>query len=42
MKSFLPIAIAAFVLTGCLDQKAWIQKFAPKDDDQLLDNFSIQ
>jgi hypothetical protein len=27
------------LLAGCLDQKAWIQKFAPKDDDELARRF---
>lgn len=39
MKSLLPVLIAAFVLVGCIDQKAWIQKFAPKDDDQFARQF---
>jgi hypothetical protein len=39
MKRFLPIALAAFVLAGCVDQKAWIQKLAPKDDDQFARQF---
>jgi hypothetical protein len=39
MKSLLPVVLAAFVLTGCIDQKAWIQKFVPKDDDALARRF---
>ena len=39
MKSILPIAFAALVLTGCFDQKAWIERFAPKDDDQFARQF---
>jgi len=39
MKSFLPILLVALALTGCIDQKAWIQKFAPKDDDQFARQF---
>jgi hypothetical protein len=39
MKSFLPIVITAFVLAGCVDQKAWIQKFLPKDDDAFARRF---
>ena len=27
------------LLAGCLDQKAWVQKFAPKDDDELARRF---
>ena len=39
MKWLLPVGLAAFVLTGCIDQKAWIQKFAPKEDDQFARQF---
>jgi len=39
MKRFLPILLAALAVTGCIDQKAWIQKFAPKDDDQFARQF---
>jgi hypothetical protein len=39
MRSFLPIALAVFALVGCVDQKAWIQKFAPKEDDQFARQF---
>ena len=39
MKWFLPILPVALALTGCIDQKAWIQKFAPKDDDQFARQF---
>ena len=39
MKSVLPMVIAAFVLSGCIDQKTWIQKFASKDDDALARRF---
>ena len=39
MKWFLPILLAVLVLAGCIDQKAWIQKFAPKDDDQFARQF---
>lgn len=38
-KSFLPIVFATLVLTGCIDQKAWIQKFVPKDDDAFARRF---
>lgn len=39
MKLFLPVVIAAFLLAGCIDQKAWIQKFAPRDDDEFARQF---
>jgi hypothetical protein len=39
MKAFLPIVLSALVLAGCIDQKTWIQKFAPKDDDQFAQRF---
>jgi hypothetical protein len=39
VKSLLPVVIAAFVVAGCVDQKAWIRKFAPKDDDQFARQF---
>ena len=39
MKRFFPMALAVFVLLGCTDQKAWIQKFAPKEDDQFTRQF---
>jgi len=33
------IAITALALTSCVDQKAWIQKFVPKDDDAFARKF---
>jgi hypothetical protein len=39
MKPFLPIALAAFLLAGCFDEKQWIQKVAPKDDDEFARKF---
>jgi hypothetical protein len=39
VKSVLPIVFATLVLSGCVDQKAWIQKFASKDDDALARRF---
>jgi len=39
MKWFLSILLTALALSGCVDQKAWIQKFAPKDDDQFARQF---
>jgi len=38
MRSAVTIA-AAFVLVSCTDQKAWIQKFVPKDDDAFARRF---
>lgn len=31
--------IAALLITSCVDQKTWIQKFAPKEDDQFARQF---
>jgi hypothetical protein len=39
MKLLLPVILAALVLPGCIDQKAWIQKFTPKDDDAFARRF---
>jgi hypothetical protein len=39
MKLLLLAVIATFVLAGCVDQKAWIQRFVPKDDDAFARRF---
>jgi hypothetical protein len=39
MKAFLLIALAAFALVGCVDQKDWLQKSVPKDDDAFARRF---
>ncbi len=33
------IAVISFLLVGCLDEKAMIQKFAPRDDDEFARKF---
>lgn len=33
------IVLTALALSGCVDQKAWVQKFVPKDDDVFARKF---